>query len=104
MYGLVNQGIKDLVASRFNEEVWKKMCLEANSPQDFVAMQYYDDAITYSLVGAASSLLGLPAAKILEEFGGHWVKYTAQEGYGPMMDMFGNDFKSCLQNLDQLDA
>lgn len=67
-------------------------------------MQYYPDSTTYSLVGAASELLEMPAEDILFEFGRFWVLYTSKEGYGPIMDLFGNDFKSCLQNLNNLHA
>lgn len=102
MYGLVNQGVKDLVISNFGEESWRKLAEDANSPTDFVAMQYYEDALTYRLVGAASKLLNLPPEKILSEFGKHWVHFTGKEGYGPIMDLFGSDFKTCLSNLNHL--
>ena len=103
MYGLVNQAIKDLVLAKFGEKSWDQICTKVGlPPTDFVSMQYYPDAITYGLVGAASSQLGIPAETILSEFGKHWVQYTAKEGYGPLMDLFGADFKSCLQNLNNL--
>lgn len=102
MYGLVNQGVKDLVISNFGEESWKALAKEAESPDDFVAMQYYDDGLTYRLVGAASKMLNQPPEKILSEFGRHWVHFTGKEGYGPIMDLFGGDFKSCLENLNHL--
>lgn len=102
MYGLVNQGVKDLVISISNEDTWKSICADANVPSDFVSMQYYDDDITYRLVGAVSSKLSLPPEKVLGEFGKFWITYTAKEGYGPLMDLFGRDFKACLKNLNQL--
>lgn len=105
MYGMVNQAIKDLVVSKFGDEVWQKICTDVKIPtDDFVFMQYYPDPLTYSLVGAASSQLSLPAETVLKEFGKHWVLYTAKEGYGPIMDLFGSDFKSCLSNLNNLHA
>ena len=103
MYGMVNQAIKGLVTSKFGDAAWIKICSEAKlSPADFDYMEYYPDKITYDLVGAASKELGLPGEVILTEFGKYWVLYTAQEGYGPMMDMFGVDFMSCLANLNNL--
>ena len=103
MYGLVNQAVKDLVANKFGEEAWKKICADAQiSTDDFVFLQYYPDPLTYQLVGSASKVLNLPAEAILFEFGKYWVLYTAREGYGPMMDLFGHDYKSCLQNLNNL--
>lgn len=103
MYGLVNQAIKDLVLNKFGEQKWKQVCTEAQVPEnDFVSMHYYEDAITYKLVGSASKVLQIPAEVVLEEFGKYWVLYTANNGYGPLMDLFGTDFKSCLQNLNNL--
>lgn len=105
MYGMVNQAIKDLVLSKFGEEAWDKICIKANvSTEDFVFMQYYSDKLTYDLVGAASEQLSLPPYVILNEFGKHWVLFTAKEGYGMLMDLFGSDFKTCLMNLNNLHA
>ena len=105
MYGMVNQAIKDLVLNKFGNEAWVNICQRANIPQeDFVFMQYYPDKLTYDLVGSASAQLGVPPEVILREFGKYWVLYTAKEGYGAMMDLFGSDFKSCLKNLNNLHA
>jgi hypothetical protein len=103
MYGMINQAIKDLVLTKFGEDAWGKICDNANLTKgDFVFMQYYPDKVTYDLVGAASKHLSISGDIILREFGKHWILYTAKEGYGAMMDLFGQDFKSCLQNLNSL--
>lgn len=105
MYGMVNQAIKDLVVTQFGDAKWKEIAdLSQINTDDFVFMDYYPDEITYTLVGNASKALSLPADAILEEFGKYWVLYTAKEGYGPLMDMFGTDFKMCLENLNNLHA
>jgi len=102
MYGLVNQGVKDLVIHLSNNEVWESICQEANVPKDFVAMEYYSDDFTYRLVQVVSKKFNLTQEKVLQNFGQYWVAYTAKEGYGPLMDLFGKDFKSCLKNLNQM--
>lgn len=105
MYGLVNQAIKDLVVNKFSEDQWNRICQESKLDNtDFISLQYYPDTVTYSLVGSASKVLGLSAEDILYEFGQYWVLYTAKEGYGPLMDLFGSSFKDCLQNLNSLHA
>lgn len=105
MYGMVNQAIKDLVVSKFGNEAWVNICQQASIPQeDFVFMQYYPDKLTYDLVGAVSKQLSVSPDVVLQEFGKHWVLYTAKEGYGAMMDLFGSDFKTCLKNLNNLHA
>lgn len=101
MYGMINQAVKDLVVSRFGTENWESICKKVGiQADDFVLMQYYPDKLTYELVGAAASQLSLSPEVVLKEFGKYWILYTAKEGYGPMMDLFGNDFKSCLKNLN----
>lgn len=105
MYGIINQAIKDLVVSGHGQEAWSQICSDVKVPSDdFVYMQYYPDSVTYSLIGSASQRLSVPAHTILEEFGKYWVLYTAQNGYGPLMDLFGSDYKSCLMNLNNLHA
>ncbi len=105
MYGMVNQAIKGLVVSQFGDQAWSKICERAQlPPEDFVFMQYYPDKVTYDLVGAASAELKLSPEVVLREFGKYWVLYTAKEGYGPIMDLFGADYKSCLKNLNNLHA
>ena len=103
MYGLVNQAIKDLVVTRFGESEWLKICQFAKiDTTDFVSMQYYPDELTYGLVGSASKNLLISPEVILHEFGKYFILYTDKAGYGSLMQLFGQDFKSCLKNLNNL--
>lgn len=103
MYGMVNQAVKDLILRKFGVDSWNAVADGASiSRDDFEFMNYYPDKITYDLVGSASKVLSLPPEVVLKEFGKHWVLYTAKEGYGSIMDLFGADFKSCLKNLNAL--
>lgn len=103
MYGLVNQALEDFVTQGFGRSAWDRIRQRAGLTHDmFIAMDGYPDETTYKLVGAASEVLGLDAAQILEGFGQHWVLYTAESGYGEMLAMFGSDLRSFLNNLDNL--
>lgn len=103
MHGLVNQAVKDLIVSRFGTQAWSRICAEVSIPEDdFTAMQPYPDSLTYQLIGAVSKELATPAEKVLFEFGKHWVLYTANQGYGPLMGLFGPDLKTFLTNLNNL--
>jgi len=103
MYGLVNQAVEDFVRRGFGDEAWKRIRDKAGvNLEMFVSMDSYPDEVTYQLVGAASEVLGLEAAQILEAFGEHWVLYTAQEGYGQMLSMFGSSLEEFLLNLDNM--
>jgi len=105
MYGLVNQAVRDLVIKVAGEGGWQEIRRKAGVEVDtFVAMESYPDALTYSLVGAASQALAMDPAAVLRAFGKHWIQYTAAEGYGALMDMFGEDYFEALANINQLHA
>jgi hypothetical protein len=105
MYGLVNKAIEDLVVSLAGEQIWLDIVRRAGiDAVTFVSLDSYPDETTFSLVEAASEVLGLPADEVLERFGEHWVRYTGREGYGPLMNAYGSDVASFLRNLDALHA
>ena len=100
MYGMVNKAVAELVCSGFGEDKWEAIKEKAGVDVDFfISNESYPDDITYKLVGAASEVLGLPAGKILEVFGEHWILKTATEGYGDLMDASGKSLPEFLENL-----
>jgi hypothetical protein len=103
MYGLVNQAVEDFVRRDFGDAAWMSIRERADVGLEmFVSMDSYPDEVTFKLVGAACEVLKLDAAQVLEAFGEHWVLYTAQEGYGQMLSMFGSNLEEFLLNLDNL--
>ncbi len=103
MYGLVNKAIQDLIVSEFGDDQWQKIRNKAGLGIDhFASMHSYEDIITYKLVGAASDVLGLSAHDILVNFGKYWVSFTAEEGYGNLLEKGGADFVAFLKNLNLL--
>lgn len=103
MYGLVNKAIKDLVIKNHGTEKWNEICkLSDFHDPEFVGMNPYPDKLTYDLVKNASTVLKADSAAILEAFGEYWILYTAQEGYGDLMDIAGSNFPDFLNNLDML--
>jgi hypothetical protein len=105
MYGLVNQAIRDLIISQHGEEKWLAVSKKAGiGPAEFEAMKSYPDGLTYALVGSASEVLGADSSSLLKAFGEYWIRFTAEEGYGEMMDLFGRDFMTCLNNLNGMHA
>jgi Haem-NO-binding len=105
MYGLVNKAIADMVCSQFGDATWQQI-REGAAVQEgtFLSMEGYPDDVTHRLVKSASQVLGLSPAQIMEAFGEFWVKYTATEGYGELMDMSGDTLPEFLQNLDNMHA
>ncbi|NEO87492.1 MAG: heme NO-binding protein [Spirulina sp. SIO3F2] len=105
MYGLVNKAIEDMVRSNYGEETWQEIKQLAQIDlEKFVSMEGYPDDVTHRLVKAASQVLSISPSKIMEAFGAYWVQYTAQEGYGELLDMSGDDLPEFLENLDNLHA
>jgi len=97
MYGLVNQAIEEMVRSHFSDATWDAIKQKAEiKTEAFISMEGYPDDVTHRLVKAA--------AEVMHAFGKYWVQYTAQEGYGELMDMNGDDLPEFLENLDDLHA
>lgn len=103
MYGMVNAAMEDLVLRLGGADMWDTIVAKAGVELPvFVAMEPYDDDLTYRLVAAASEVTGLPPADVLEAFGEHWILYTADQGYGPMLAAMGATLPQFLGNLDSM--
>ncbi len=103
MYGLINKAVQDLVVSKFGEAKWTEIARKAGvTDPSFVSMAKYPDEVTYKLVGAASEVLGAPPAAILEAFGEHWTVYSADSGFGHLLDFAGDNLVDFLRNLDNM--
>lgn len=105
MYGLVNEAIRELVLSKAGEDTWRAIAREAKTESEgFEALCPYSDTISYKLIELAARELKMPQADILRHFGRYWITYTAAEGYGELMLLFGSNFRTCLQNLNRMHA
>ena len=102
MYGMVNEAVRGLVLESFGEDTWTQIHTKAGTPNLFVPMESYDDAVTYNLVGAATEVLGLDAEAILKTFGLYWVESVATKHYADMMNQTGFTFHEFLSNLDSM--
>jgi guanylate cyclase soluble subunit beta len=103
MYGLINNALKGMITEDFGDDRWKNILEKSGVPDDsFMTMKSYDDTITYSLVGAAAEVLGAPPETCLEIFGVYWIKKTAVESYGQLMDTAGSDMIEFLGNLNSM--
>ena len=101
MYGLVNRALQQLVCSRFDEQVWRKVRMRAGVEDEvFIRMDSYPDEITHRLLESASVELNTPAVELLKEFGRYWMRYTAVEGYGALLNDLGASFRQALDGLD----
>jgi|TARA_Y100000296_G_scaffold77265_1_gene98746 hypothetical protein len=103
MYGMINKAIKMLVTREAGEEIWE-LVLEASGIDEDVYedLESYDDSVTFSLVGAVSETLDIPAGDVLEMFGVYWATDVAPKSYGEYFNAFGDDFQSFVSGLDEM--
>ena len=103
MYGLVNQGLRDLAVETGGEALWVEIATAAGvGPEQLLSMDVYPDEMTYRLVATASDAMGMSPAEVLHAFGRHWIMYTARRGYGALFDMMGRTLPEFLGNLDAM--
>jgi hypothetical protein len=103
MYGLIHQGLKDMVCSSYGEQVWREICEQVNrSSVDFDPLRPYPDSETLQIIDATAKRLNISVEQVLHRFGRYWIKYTAAEGYGPILDLLGQSFRSCISNLNRM--
>jgi hypothetical protein len=103
MYGIVNRAVEELIIERFGIEKWEEIKHKAGfNSEGFMTLKPYPDELTFKLVGAASEILNVPADTLLEAFGEYWILYTAEKGYGEMLNLAGDSFPAFLKNLNML--
>ena len=103
MYGLINSSLQSMIRETFGDDEWNRVLSASGVPEDsFLSMRSYDDAITYDLVGAASTVLGEPVDACLQMFGEWWVLETAAKSYGALMEASGRDLVQFLRNMNAL--
>lgn len=103
MYGIVNRAVEELIVERFGIEKWEEIKHKAGfNSEGFMTLKPYPDELTFKLVGAASEILNVPADTLLEAFGEYWILYTAEKGYGEMLNLAGDSFPAFLKNLNML--
>lgn len=100
MYGMVNKAIKEMVVNQHGMDRWEAIRTAAGLEVDeFISNEPYPDALTYDLVSAASSILGVTAQDVLIDFGRHWILVTAKHGYAELMQAGGSTFADFLEHL-----
>jgi hypothetical protein len=101
MYGLVHQAIKALVLSTSGAPAWERTIeLAGVNIEPFVALRPYPDDVTTRLVASAAEVLGRTGDELLRLFGEFWISYSAEHGYGDLLELLGHDLTSFLVSLD----
>lgn len=105
MYGFVNSALEKLVRRRFGSEKWEEIRQRANilgERSTFLVNTVYKDEDTYVVVKAATEVLGLDAATLLEMFGEQFLVWCKESGYAKTLQLLGRSLQDFLTNLDAL--
>jgi hypothetical protein len=101
---MINEAMRRLVSETSGAGSWAAIAERADVPETYAVMAYYDDDVTYALVGAASEVLETPAEDLLRDFGRYWSLRVGPENYSDILGATGTDVVSVLSNLDQMHA
>ena len=105
MYGLVNEALRQFIATRFGPSAWASTQAAADLDDDrFVSTAPYPDALTYRLVHAACDATNEPAPRFLEAFGRFYIAFIAATPYGSFLSLYGRSPRDVLINLDTMHA
>lgn len=106
MYGMVNKFISTTVINRYGEQAWNEIKQSLDDYESsFIEMQPYSDDVTFGLVGASITYLGVDLATFLRQMGEDWVKETSQGSYHSMYSLVSGgafEFLSNLNNMHQV--
>jgi hypothetical protein len=101
---MINEAMRRLVSETSGAGTWAEIAARADAPETYAALSYYDDGVTYALVGAASEVLATPASGLLRDFGHYWSTRVGPENYSDILGATGTDVVSVLRNLDEMHA
>ena len=94
---MINISIREMINESHGIETWQKVkAMTGSEADEFVSMSTYPDALTYQLVGNASQVLNISVNELLEKIGEYWIIHTANQGYGAILDMAGDNMVDFL--------
>lgn len=103
MYGLVNRAMHELIEGAHGRQTWERIKARAGVEVDaFLSLQTYPDALTVSLVQAASEELQTNPETLLRLFGEYWVGYAVEHGYRDLLQARGDSLFAFIGRLDDL--
>ena len=103
MKGVINEGIQELIQTKFGAEAWEKVKELAHCEEPFFsASEVYPDQMTLDLANAACEVSGLPLETLLVEFGKLWLPNTAARAYPTFFGLAGKTPREFLRNMDRV--
>ncbi|CAH8545840.1 unnamed protein product [Schistosoma mattheei] len=103
MYGLLLEGLRNFIITKWSTELWIEICNQANSPEiQFETRKVYDEALLPNLFQTSSKLLDIPEDEIKFGMGISFVEYVGGKGYQGILRVLGRELRDFLNGLDNL--
>ncbi len=103
MHGLINRSLQSFMTDSYGAEAWQAIAAHAGAPgEGFEAMLHYDDALTSSVLDAASAHLSTTRATLLEDMGTYLVSHPRMHSLRRLLRFGGVGFVEFLHSLDRL--
>ncbi|CAH8579140.1 unnamed protein product [Schistosoma rodhaini] len=103
MYGLLLEGLRNFIITKWSSEIWIEICTQANSPEiQFETRKVYDEALLPNLFQISSKLLDTPEDEIKFGMGVSFVEYVGSKGYQGILRVLGRELRDFLNGLDNL--
>lgn len=103
MYGMIHKAARAFTIREHGEKRWDAIMSSQNlSDEIFISGRHFSDTKTVALIGAIASELEVDIDDLLSGFGRYWIAFTANDDYGPALEMCGDDPLTFFHNLDDL--
>ena len=94
-----------MVIEMKGDAVWSQVEQACNiGPVELISVAVYDDALSFSIVGAVATALEMDVTSCMRAFGRYWVRFAERGSYGAIMDFTGQDLRTFISNLDRMHA
>ncbi|XP_071830658.1 soluble guanylate cyclase 88E-like isoform X3 [Apostichopus japonicus] len=103
MYGLIVEGMSEMIIERFGEEAWEVIRDKSRiNEYTFVTHRMYSEKIIPRLGQATAEVTGYSYDDVMMWTGKHFVKFLSKYGYEKMLRVLGRNMRDFLNGLDNL--
>lgn len=103
MYGLLVEGMSEMIIERFGEEVWEVIRDKSRiNEYAFVTHRMYSEKIIPRLGQATAEVTGVSYDDVMTWTGNYFVKFLSKYGYEKMLRVLGRNMRDFLNGLDNL--
>ncbi|CAH8514288.1 unnamed protein product [Schistosoma turkestanicum] len=103
MYGLLLEGLRNFIITKWSQELWIEICTQANSTEmQFETRKVYDEALLPNLFQTSAKVLETPEDEIKFGMGTSFVDYVGGKGYKGILRVLGRELRDFLNGLDNL--